>query len=66
MRYVLKIIASGHLVIILSIGCIAYIWDKKSDNCQIDEFRKDINNIHIQPIEFFYWMKRYGNGMIKI
>ena len=60
MRYIQKIIASGYLLITLLIGCIAYIWHSEwqdiekleSDNRQIDELRKDINNIQIQLIEF--------------
>ena len=58
MKYVQKLIAFGYLLIALLIGCIAYIWHGEwqevealeSDNRQIDEFRKDINNIHIQLI----------------
>ena len=60
MKYIQKIVASGYLLITLLIGCIAYIWhnewqeveELESNNRQIDEFRKDINNIHIQLIEF--------------
>ncbi len=60
MKYVQKLIAFGYLLIALLIGCIAYIWHGEwqevealeSDNRQIDDFRKDINNIHIQLIEF--------------
>lgn len=60
MKYIQKIVASGYLLIALLIGCIAYIWYKEwkevemleSDNRQIDEFRKEVNNIHIQLIEF--------------
>ncbi|WP_102407238.1 ATP-binding protein [Parabacteroides bouchesdurhonensis] len=60
MKYVQKLIAFGYLLMALLIGCIAYIWHGEwqevealeSDNRQIDEFRKDINNIHIQLIEF--------------
>ena len=60
MKYIQKIVASGYLLVTLLIGCIAYIWHNEwqevealeSDNLQIDEFRKDINNIHIQLIEF--------------
>ena len=60
MKYIQKIVASGYLLIALLIGCIAYTWHYEwqevealeSDNRQIDEFRKDINNIHIQLIEF--------------
>ena len=48
------------MLITLLIGCIAYTWYNEwqevealeSDNHKIDEFRKDINNIHIQLIEF--------------
>ena len=60
MRYIQKIIASGYLLISLLIGCITYVWHSEwqdiekleSDNRQIDELRKDINNIQIQLIEF--------------
>lgn len=60
MKYIQKLIAFGYLLIALLIGCIAYIWHGEwqevealeSDNRQIDEFRKDINNIHIQLIGF--------------
>ena len=56
----LKLTAWGYGFIVLLIGCIAYIWHNEwqevealeSDNRQIDEFRKDINNIYIQLIEF--------------
>ena len=61
MNYIHNIIVSGYLLITLLIGCIAYIWHNEwqevealeSDNRQIDDFRKDINNIHIQLIDFF-------------
>jgi len=60
MKYIQKIVASDYLLITLLIGCIAYIWHSEwqdiekweSDNRQIDELRKDINNIQIQLIEF--------------
>ncbi|WP_287565791.1 hybrid sensor histidine kinase/response regulator [Parabacteroides sp.] len=60
MKYIQKIIASGYLLITLLIGCIAYIWydewqeveNLEADNRRIEEFRKGINNIHIQLIEF--------------
>ena len=60
MKYIHKIIVSGYLLITLLIVCIAYTWYKEwqdvealeSNNQQIDEFRKEINNIHIQLIEF--------------
>ena len=60
MMQLLKLTAWGYGFIVLLIGCIAYIWHNEwqevealeSDNRQIDEFRKDINNIHIQLIEF--------------
>ena len=60
MRYIQKIVVSGYLLISLLIGCITYVWHSEwqdienleYDNRQIDEFRKDINNIHIQLIEF--------------
>ena len=60
MKYIQKIIASGYLLITLLIGCIAYIWydewqeveNLEADNRRIEEFRKSMNNIHIQLIEF--------------
>ncbi|MRY85125.1 ATP-binding protein [Parabacteroides distasonis] len=60
MRYIQKIVASGYLLISLLIGCITYVWHSEwqdiekleYDNRQIDELRKDINNIQIQLIEF--------------
>lgn len=60
MKYIQKIIASGYLLITLLIGCIAYTWydewqeveNLEADNRRIEEFRKGINNIHIQLIEF--------------
>ena len=60
MRYIQKIIASGYLLISLLIGCITYVWHSEWQdiekleygNRQIDELRKDINNIQIQLIEF--------------
>lgn len=60
MRYIQKIIAFGYLLIILLIVCIAYIWriewqkveTLEADNRRIEIFRKSINNIHIQLIEF--------------
>ena len=60
MKYIQKIILHVYVLITLLIGCIAYTWYNEwqevealeSDNHKIDEFRKDINNIHIQFIEF--------------
>ena len=60
MKYIQKIVASGYLLITLLIGCIAYVWHSEwqdiekleYDNRQLDELRKDINNIQIQLIEF--------------
>lgn len=56
MKYIQKIILHGYVLITLLIGCIAYTWYNEwqevealeSDNHKIDEFRKDINNIHIR------------------
>ena len=50
----------GYLLITLLIGCIAYTWHyewQKVDaleagSQQIDEFRKEVNHIHIRLIEF--------------
>ena len=60
MKYIQKIVASGYLLITLLIGCMTCIWYNEwqevealeSDNRQIDELRKEINDIHIQLIEF--------------
>ena len=60
MKYIQKIIASGYLLIALLIGCIAYIWHDEWQevealevgNQRIDEFRKEVNRIHIRLIEF--------------
>lgn len=60
MKYIQKIIASGYLLITLLIVCIAYTWHKEWQevenlefhNRHIDEFRKEINDIHIRLIEF--------------
>ena len=60
MKYIQKIIASGYLLITLLIACIAYTWHKEwqdverleAQNRQIDDFRKEINEVHIQLIEF--------------
>ncbi len=60
MRYARKVIAYGYLLITLLIGGIAYTWHYEwqevevleSDNRQIDELRKEINDVHIQLIEF--------------
>ena len=55
-----NIIAFGYILIALFICGIANIWHKEwqevenleSDNQQIDKFRKEINDIHIQLIEY--------------
>ena len=60
MKHIQKIVASGYWLITLLICCIVYTWHHEwqevealeSDNRQIDEFRKDINDIHILLIEF--------------
>ena len=60
MKHIQKIVAFGYLLITLLIGSIAYTWHHEwqeietleSDNRQIDELRKEINDIHIQLIEF--------------
>ena len=56
----LRLTACGYGFIALLIGCIVYTWHYEwqeiealeSQNQQIDNFRKEINNIHIQLIEF--------------
>ena len=60
MNYLKNTILSGYLLIVMLIACIAYIWHcewqeietLESNNRQVDKLRKDINNIHIQLIEF--------------
>ena len=60
MKHIQQIVASGYWLIILLIGCIVYTWhhewqeieNLESDNRQIDELRKEINDVHIQLIEF--------------
>jgi len=60
MKYFQKIVASGYLLITLLKGGIAYTWYHEwyevaaleKGNQQIDEFRKDVNRIHIRLIEF--------------
>lgn len=61
MKYIQKILTSGYLLIILLIGCIAYTWFHEwrmievleTDNKRTDKFRKEINNIHVQLIDYF-------------
>ena len=60
MKHIQKIVASGYFLITLLIGGIAYTWHREwqeienleSDNRQIDELRKEINDVHIRLIEF--------------
>ena len=60
MKHLKKFIGIGYLLIIVLIACIAYIWYHEwreiealeADNHQIDNFRKEINSIYIQFIEF--------------
>ena len=60
MRSIRKSIALGYACIAIVVSCITYIWHKEwheietleSNNRQVDKLRKDINNIHIQLIEF--------------
>ncbi len=55
-----KWIGLGYIIIFMSICIIGYKWYNEwdeiekleSQNQQIDEFRKEINNIHIQFVEF--------------
>lgn len=61
MKYIQKLIAFGYLLIALLIGCIAYIWfyewriieNLEADNRLINKLKKDVNNIHVQLIEFY-------------
>ena len=56
----IKLIAFGYALIALLIGCIAYTWHHEWQevealeigNQRIDDFRKEVNRIHIQMIEF--------------
>ena len=60
MQEFLRLVGCGYTLILILISCIIGIWHNEwqevealeADNRQIDEFRKDINNIHIQLIEF--------------
>ena len=61
MQEFLRLVGCGYTLILILISCIIGIWHNEwqevealeSDNRQIDDFRKNINNIHIQLIEFF-------------
>ena len=60
MKYLQKAVASGYTLIVLLIGCIACTWHYEWQevealeigNRRIDEFRKEVNHIHIRLIEF--------------
>ncbi|MCR6506173.1 hybrid sensor histidine kinase/response regulator [Bacteroides muris (ex Fokt et al. 2023)] len=60
MKCIKRLITSGYLLIIVIIGCIVYQWYSEWSeieklefrNQQIDNFRKNINNIYIQFVEF--------------
>ena len=60
MKYIQKVVASGYLLITLLIGGIAYTWQHEWQevealevgNKQINEFRKEVNRVHICLIEF--------------
>ena len=60
MKHLHKIVTSGYLLITLLIGGIAYTWHREwlevealeVGNQRIDEFRKEVNRIHIRLIEF--------------
>lgn len=60
MKCIKRLITSGYLLIIVIIGCIVYQWYSEwceiekleSRNQQIDNFRKEINSIYIQFVEF--------------
>ncbi len=60
MQEFLRLVGCGYTLILILISCIIGIWHNEwqevealeSDNRQIDELRKDINNIQIQLIEF--------------
>ena len=60
MKHLQKAVAFGYTLIALLIGCIAYTWHHEWQevealevgNRRINEFRKDVNRIHIRLIEF--------------
>ena len=60
MKHIHKIVTFGFLLITLLVGCIAYTWHHEWQevealevgNQRIDEFRKEVNHIHIRLIEF--------------
>lgn len=60
MKHIQNSTLLGYLLITLLIGCIAYTWHHEWQevealevgNQQIDEFRKDVNRVHIHLIEF--------------
>ena len=60
MKHLQKAVAFGYTLIALLIGCIAYAWHHEWQevealevgNRRINEFRKDVNRIHIRLIEF--------------
>ena len=60
MRYIQLIVAFGYLLVMSLIGCIISIWHNEWQevealevrNRQIDEFRKEVNRVHIHLIEF--------------
>ena len=60
MQYARNLLTVGYLLITLLIGSITYTWHREWQevealevgNQQIDEFRKEINRIHIQLIDF--------------
>lgn len=60
MRHLRNVIISGYLLITAAVGCIIQFWIKEwqeiealeADNQQIDNFRKEINNIYIQLTAF--------------
>lgn len=60
MKHLQKAVAFGYTLIALLIGCIAYAWHHEWQevealevgNRRINEFRKDVNLIHIRLIEF--------------
>lgn len=74
MKIVRTKIAIGYIFIISLIINIGYIWFNEWSavekleikNQQIDDFRKEIDDIHIRLIEFPYLVKRYWNGKMKI
>ena len=59
-KHIRALTAAGYLLMVLLVGGIIYTWlgewrdleRLEAQNRQIDDFRKEINEVHIQLIEF--------------